>query len=345
MNFKKIIYFGLLGLFACSTYAATIPLKTECVGYYAVSLPENIETALYQIADVADGTKEQKIKFPDNKITYYSTFSYDYITLKITTKGEIELKNYIDFTRKQTDKFVKKDPENLSYMTPKITGVYSNSGLSLFYHDKRLYRFSTGKYGELSQKNKDYYKNTFFHLVNNFMPRELFELPKQQGFCIPYGYITSSPERFNSAMGITYRLTEHPDITIFFAVASTEKEFRYDNRKNAKDMVKEFWDSTYDNDVKEHHLLGFPRYKSIKMDGRRGKGAFVEIRYKDGRAPDYGYYSLVPLVAEADKDTPELSMYVIGKASESKGKTPLTKDEIYDLAKAIEASIQRRVFK
>lgn len=39
---------------------------------------------------------------------------------------------------------------------------------------------------------------------------------------------------------------------------------------------------------------------------------------------------------------PWLQLLVVGKQKESKGKTPLTKDEIYQIAKTIEASIKLR---
>lgn len=95
--------------------------------------------------------------------------------------------------------------------------VYINSG-------KRLYHFwgrNAKDSGEKSQTTEMQVRKSepeVLSLLNRFRPRKLYEVPTEQGFCLPYGFIAGDSGHEPRNIGITYRLQNHPDVTIFFRI-------------------------------------------------------------------------------------------------------------------------------
>lgn len=57
-------------------------------------------------------------------------------------------------------------------------------------------------------------------LLNKFKTRELYNIPLEQGFCVPYGFIPQNSRKEDRNIAVTYRMNQHPDVMIVFQDAS-----------------------------------------------------------------------------------------------------------------------------
>ena len=350
-DITRFILFTTCMAISSITQAADLTFKTECMGSYSIDLPDNIEVALYPTNKYFEPKTKYPAYFSDGKWAILSTFNYNDNDLSITAKWKNE--EWINIKQKlyNSNKNVKINNPNILvelFEQNNGFGYYADKASRVLFVEKnRIYSFYTNKRYQGKEKDFAFYKQNAESIINNFRTRELFEVPKEAGKCIPYGFVAGNDKTMPINMTVSFRLNEHPDIVISFS----ESTWSFTNSLSftSKDEINLFWNTNYDinnDNIKNIKLLGFPfKYRDIKMDGRKGLASFVEIRYKDNAPSDYGYYSIVeqvPVVKQSSKNYPWLIMSVIGKQSESKGKTPLTKDEIYELAKKIEASIKRR---
>jgi len=111
----KIFYLSFLFAPACmliSFNAFSLEWKSECVGYYQLALPDNLEVALYQIEDFVDPRKQfkyvgPKIRFEkktvialdDTAQSQYSEFYYGQYKLGISSQSRTPV-NWSDYRSK-----------------------------------------------------------------------------------------------------------------------------------------------------------------------------------------------------------------------------------------------------
>ena len=77
-------------------------------------------------------------------------------------------------------------------------------------------------------------------LMKRFRPRNLYQVPSEQGFCLPYGFISDDSGKEPHEMGVTYRLIDHPDVTIFFkdlGQSSQSGDDQWTSKGSLKDAV------------------------------------------------------------------------------------------------------------
>ena len=347
---RVILLTTLLG--SCfASQAVELNYKTECIGSYTVDLPDNLEVALYPTAQYLQPKSKYSVYFADGKWAILSGFNYNDNKLSITADWD---NNELINAKKQlidSSKKVKIDnPDESVELWEKSNGFgfYAKSGSFVNFIEKnKIYTFFTSSHYQGEERNFDFYKQNTEAIINGFSTRELFEVPQTAGKCIPYGFVAGNDPTTPLNLTVSFRLNDHPDIVISFS--ENTDSFTNSFSFKAKDEINLFWNDNYDinnNNIKDIKLLGFPtKYRDIEMDGRNGTAGFVEIRYKDKSPSDYGYYGVVSYYSRNDKSQvnhPWLLLTVIGKRDEAKGHTPLSKDEIYQLAKTIEASIKRR---
>lgn len=106
-------------------------------------------------------------------------------------------------------------------------------------------------------------------LLNRFRPRKLYEVPTEQGFCLPYGFIAGDSGHEPRNIGITYRLQNHPDVTIFFQDLGMKPKAGKEDDLNEKDYVIWLWNWQYQWSAVSKELIK-PKWRSIEMDGRKG---------------------------------------------------------------------------
>jgi hypothetical protein len=217
-----------------------------------------------------------------------------------------------------------------------------------FMKENKIYSFGTDDDYQGSDGNKgiEFYKQNAEAIIAGFSTRKLFEVPQMAGKCIPFRFVAGEDASVPLEFTVSLRLNEHPDVIITFT--ENTSSFTTALKVDAEEEIRHFWNYSYDNgndNIKGIKLLAIPKIKNIRIDGRKGKSGFVEILYKDNAPFDHGYYSVVEyysINSQSQINHPWLQLTIIGKQDEAKGHTPLTKDEIYQLAKMIESSITRR---
>ena len=349
---KKIFLLVSLTCFSYLAQAVELTYKTECIGSYTLDLPDNLEVALYPTNKYLKPKSRFPVYFEDGKWAILSAFNYNRNNLSITAKwSDEELKNAKQQIALENQNIKTNNSNDMVELWNENNslGFYAKKGGRVtFIENNTIYSFFTTNSHQGEDKNLEFYKQNAEAIINGFSTRELFEVPHTAGKCIPFGFVAGNDASIPLILTVSFRLKEHPDIVISF----TENTRSFTNllRFDAKEEINLFWNSNYDisnRNIKNIKLLGFPiKYRDIKMDGRNGLAGFVEIRYKDKSPSDYGYYGVVSYYSRNTPNSktnhPWLQLSVIGKQSEAKGKIPLTEDEIYQMAKTIEASIKRR---
>ncbi|CAK9886221.1 MAG: hypothetical protein XXXJIFNMEKO3_02649 [Candidatus Erwinia impunctatus] len=269
--------------------------KLDCVGYYNLQLPDNIDMALYPINDlisprkapVSDGgilvRRYESTGFTFNKNHYrndkeagqaqFTQYYYSDYKVGVSSKGDKQFsltdyisseKDRLDFGTKVKRQYEQRklklfgepltskddfDRQNkyLVRVYPSASAIYKRRGYTIYYlnGNGRLYHFwsETQKKEEdqLQTAEKQIKKNELLviSLLNRFRERELYEVPSEQGFCLPYGFIVNDGGDKKRNMTVTYRLKDHPDITIFFQDLGMEPGagFQRPENESAKDFV------------------------------------------------------------------------------------------------------------
>ncbi|MDY0928580.1 T6SS immunity protein Tli4 family protein [Enterobacter sp. CFBP8995] len=179
-------------------------------------------------------------------------------------------------------------------------------------------------------------------LLSRFSPRELYEVPTKQGFCIPYGFIANDSGQEPHNMAVTYRLKEHPDVTIFIQDLGQEPSdgFIRPENESEKDFITYLWEHKYQWGSVYKDLIS-PKWRTIEMDGRKGLGTFAMAEFSDGRV-DYGYAAYVRGNHNARNVQPDLLVYVMQYSVQAKDRPPMDKKELEKMAERIVASVKRR---
>lgn len=379
-----------------STQGLSDEWKNECVGYYNLQLPDNVEVALYPVEDLIKPREEPVrdgdimiSRFADTGITFnktynrsdkeavqaqFSQFYYSGYELDVSTSSsdtidfiayrarQLESKEFINQVKKQYGFWNYKHygtpltPEsefNLKYgylmrAYPKAFTIYSKNWYAIYINkDNRLYHFWSfirTDSGEISQPvDKDVRKSEpeVLSVLNRFRSRNLYEVPADQGFCIPYGFIAADSGSEKRNMGVTYRLKDHPDISIFFQDFGPNPgpgKRRPDQKMSAKEYVTYFWNMRYGHTFREIKLYG-KGFSYPKIDNRNGVAAFAKFT-RMNKDVDYGYMAFVK--GDAATNEPDLLFYVMRDTKQANGKPPMDKDELEKLAEHIVKSIKHR---
>jgi hypothetical protein len=337
--------------------------KTECIGRYQVSVPGEVEVAIDKLTHK---WAEPDPSFSDWQPARFSQLHYAGNTNVVSPAMEtdfVKQKNTIIKNREETKKeFLKSSYENqqrwgsemkgIAYDTPTLFGWGSedNSPSLYYFLDNKIFFFNlTNNDGD----DKALIKKYFESILNGFRPRPLYELPKQQGVCIPYGFIADdgTAPRF---IAVTMRLLDHPDVEIGFrdqshseSITHLDKDQYADilgshgvvnvDHNEPKNAINDFFpEVVYADEKVKANFMGL---HAANMGGQKGGAIFVNITRADG-SPDYGYVIAVKGDGTAKTDTPSQLLYVIRTASRAKGK-PVSKDELKDMAEKIVASVKR----
>lgn len=374
-KFSLVCFIGSLS-FALQAKPQVIPddWKTECVGYFQISLPGEVEIGVVQ--DNPDPSKgNHNLRNSANNFYTESIYLGEVRTSPVLPESSFsdikkdKAKQMENLTRKmKTDESIK----ILSYE------VDSNSTYTLFeskkhifgsmfiYQAGRIFVYEQG--GSETKSTGENIKKNFANFSENFRARALYEVPQEKGFCMPYGFVKDDSPKKRS-MGTIMRLEEHPDVRILFRDASAIFEDNYSKEENAsvEKELRAFWERP-DWDGAKYQALGFRKFPSVQMGGYKGQSTFVEITRPSytpisecawddedfstaekklaGCTPptlDYGYIAYVKGDPDAKEDTPNLLLYVMQDSKNAPdGKATIGKDELRKMADTIAASIKRR---
>jgi len=371
--------------------------KNECVGYYQLQLPDNVEVALYPVNDfikpriepvIIDGIKVQRhaksgitfdrdhyIQADINKVqAQFSAHYYGKYKLGLSSqhKKPIDFPAYRQLVKDNKDfrvNVARQTEENdfrffHEPVTPKsefdrIHGyiikdyvnafsLYEDTAYTLYINeDNRLYHFwkeyeeDTGDKSQTAEKQWRDKEPEVLSLLKRFRARKLYEVPAEQGFCLPYGFIAGDSGQEKRNMAVTFRLKEHPDVSIFFQDLGTNpgpgKE-RPDPKINAKDYVTYFWNVEYGHSFRDIKLHG-KGFSSPDMDNRQAVAAFAKFTRYD-KVVDYGYVAMVK--GRKNSTEPDLLFYVMRDSRQVKDHPPMDKDELEKMAEHIISTVKRR---
>lgn len=384
---KKTPLFFLIS-FLFPSYATTQIWQNECIGYYQLSLPDNLEVALYPLDLIINPRKDpswekntfsQRYLFPkisfgedryqnnkDSVQAQFSAFYYGNYDIVVSSENEstIDLLNYERQFKERTETHVQdywdvrnyeltlKLPvlseydakKSLAYSIDNYKNSFSatdSGGYSLFIKDdNRLYIFKKSNEAQSLDKQLKTSKPEIVSLLKRFQPRKLYEVPAEQGFCLPYGFIARDSGHEPRNMGVTYRLKNHPDVSIFFQDFGPNPgpgERRPDPNMSAKDYVTYFWNTRYGHSFREIKLYG-EGVSYPEIDKRNAVAAFAKFT-RFSKEIDYGY---VAFVKGTTPDEPDLLFYVMRDSRQAADNSPMDKDELKKMAEHIVSTIKRR---
>ncbi|WP_300729942.1 T6SS immunity protein Tli4 family protein [Pseudomonas sp.] len=376
---KKTILACFIGGFSFALQAKTPAIpddwKTECVGYFQISLPGEIEVGVVQSdPDPSKGTHNLQ-----NQVNHF--FADSFYTGGIRTSSELPERSFSRINNvkpkeiEELKGMVAEDApiDTPEYKTDDNTLIYtlqdkSGATASTFiYQAGRIYFFRTSEDELPVAGAAAKVKSRQANFLQNFRPRALYEVPQEKGFCMPYGFVKDdSPQK--RSMGTIMRLKDHPDVRILFRdqSASFMKSYSGEENPTVEKELRAFWERP-DWDGVNYQALGFRKFPSVQMGGYKGQSTFVEItrstrskgqctwddqyfskaeKKEAGCLPqtkDYGYIAYVKGDPDAKEDTPNLLLYVMQDSEDAPdGKPTIGKDELRKMADTIAASIKRR---
>jgi len=385
---KKIDVSVLLFCLIYTSFIQAQDWKNECVGYYQMQLPDNLEVALYPVDLIVNPLKDPgwrkdeassrylfpRISFGDNRDqdnndrvqSQFSQFYYRDYKINISSESTvpIDFQRHENEFRARTDFDIQAYWDRRAYLISLSLRVLPKEQAEQFveyridnFPDAFLFSKFSGYSAVINKSNRLYIFNLInrtytlddqlktsrpeaIALLKQFQPRNLYEVPKEQGFCLPYGFIAGDSGHEKRDMAVTYRLKDHPDVTIFFQDLGMEPTTGTDKEMNAKEYVTWLWNWQYQWSSVSKKLL-WPKWRVIEMDGRNGLGTFVKSVFKDGRT-DYGYVAYVHGDHNSRQLNPDLLLYVMQNSEQAKGHPPMDKDELEKMAEHIISTVKHR---
>ncbi|WP_141234023.1 T6SS immunity protein Tli4 family protein [Pseudomonas sp. Irchel 3E20] len=375
---NKILMACLLGniSFALQAKTQAIPgdWKTECVGYFQVSVPGEIDIGIAR-----GGPDPSKLRHALNAGSYEFYEDSNYLGGRIRTSSLLPKTSFLNI--KEQKENLMKDLKLRMKTDPSINILEYDNGNSINYFYKsgkhnigavfiydlgRIYAYQ--KPMAESEPNEAQARSDYMYVLRNFRARSLYELPTERGVCVPYGFVKDDRPQKRS-MGIIMRLKDHPDVKILFRDQSAlfNENFKKEENASVEQELRAFWERPDWGGVK-YQALGFRKFPSVQIGGYKGQSTFVEItrptrssKYEcswddqyfskaekkaAGCLPqtlDYGYIAYVKGDPDAKEDTPNLLLYVMQNSEDAPdGKPTIGKDELKKMADTIAASIKRR---
>ncbi|EPE9602647.1 T6SS immunity protein Tli4 family protein [Escherichia coli] len=357
----------ILTFLSCAIYSAfsnaeSIVWKDECVGYYQLQLPDDIEVGLYPVEriytentigiDAIFGQYYRLRNMGKNVSGRYSGFYYENYRLMVSKDNFMDLNEYKikleEKLLKHSHNYIMKNfPPDAFFIS------YENSH-SLFYGKaQRLYQVVKAGQTDIIQAgegNINLTRDVDVHsFIDRFRARKFYEIPSEHGFCLPYGFIADKFGEKERNMVVTYRMNSHPDVMIIFQDASYQLPAMIPDDSDgvplrdydARDYAKWLWNNVYMLYPEQKRKLLSPGWFSITMDGRKGSGSFLEVTRRDGEK-DYGYLAFVRANPQNSTKEPDLQVFVTSYSELADDHPQITRGELKTLAEHIVNSVKHR---
>jgi len=347
MNPRTIAAIATIGLSlgACAESETPLEWQADCVGRLVFDLPGAAEIATYEIMDLLSRSKAKRLSFSDGQSASWGSGGFLGTAKTISGNTDDEVQAYIEKRIQIRDGYRRKQYGNKSY---RDLDANDKDGFSfraddvdiLFVRNGRTL-FSWSGYSGISQKEAE--KN-YKTVLSGLRPRPLFDVPHEPGVCLPYTFIRddgTTPRH----IGMTYRLVDHPDITIW--LEDSDAAAYGPHTKNGvlepEYTAAYFWTNRY-NAAKAFESEWSDDFKYTDINGRKAVETFVKLQHYDADTIDYGYLAVIRGDPDAKEDTPDVMLYVIRNADNAtkRGITPMPKDAFLNLARQIAHSVKKR---
>ncbi len=180
----------------------------------------------------------------------------------------------------------------------------------------------------------------FKSLMAGLLPRRNFAMPSAIGVCLPYFFVGDAGT-VDRRVATTYRLKDHPDVTVVMEDASASEiaTFQNPDKFTVKSKTNYFWTQLYQSPISRKSLSS----DTITFAGQKGLETKLKLGREDG-SDDFGYSVFTRGDPEATRDTPDLMLVLIRNAADAKakGRNPISEDAFFALAKSIAASVKAR---
>lgn len=337
----------LAGMLSAASDAVEVPShwNAECVGRYQLSFPGEVEVAVAKPETFPQVERPSPYAYSDGHGATYSKIHYEGLVFVSAPLSDKQVEKIVKTNQKYTDDAIKeylaqgdkKTARTLQRLSLARRDSYawrSGNSAELYLHrDGRLFTWE----GD-GDEHSEYNRALMLKILNGFRTRQLFEIPRGKGVCIPYGFIADDESGWRD-IGVSFRLKDHPDVEIFFQDMGRREDPLRSVDLSTRDRLQFFWEVIYRGALKEVHL-SWPPYRSVKLDQRDGQYTFARFTRTDD-SHDFGYLAYVKGDPKAATDTPNLMLYVIRTGTRATDK-PVSEDELKDIAKTIAASIRRR---
>ena len=361
------VYFFCFSCFfySCLVYAEDTTWKNECIGYYQLQLPDDIEVGIYPAEriytedfggiDSIFGEYHQLRSQGKNVTSPYSHFYYENYLVMVSEGNFGDLSKY----KEQVAKKLSYDGDiySIKNNSPSVFFLSYEHSHSLYIKDSnRLYQFMKGggrEFPPLGANKKNLNLNNesdVLSLLERFRARKFYEIPPEKGFCLPYGFIANDSGTEDRDIAVTYRMNNHPDVMIVFQDASYQLPYKIPLNSDltpvkdydAKDYAKWLWNKIYMLYPGQKRELLPTGWFSIEMDGRKGSGSFLQVTRKDGKK-DYGYLAFVRADPKNSTQKPDLQVYVSSYSFLVTEEHPqISPDKLKALAEHIVSSVKHR---
>lgn len=338
-------------LAGCNAQALPDDWQVDCVGRMQISFPD--------VAEVASVTPDSIIKsatsgnlaesfFSDGKFAPYSAIAYfgpvdatgpltdeELAMLRTRLAREAALVEVNQKKRKDTGELGKFAALPTRGWDGKVWDFGTRIRGRLFI-DRQYYAWRVS--AEL--KERTYLETTFKTLMAGLAARKNFTLPTGRGVCMAHFFVSDTGSE-NRKVTTTYRLRSHPDVTIVMEDANADDilEFQNPDTFTAKAKTNFFWTQRYQSPISRKALSN----DTIKFAGQEGLETKIKLS-REGSSEDYGYSVFTRGDPNATQDTPDLMLVLIRNAADAKakGRTPISEDAFFSLAKRVAASVKPR---
>ena len=334
--------------------------RTDCVGRMQIGLPGDVEVAALSADAFRDyvagrGAAYPGAQFPDGRRAFTSTLSFIGSIVVSHPVDDAERKRFFQAAEqtKADDARTLKQQHGVSvYGYPATV-----EPLPVAKQKALAWRIgpSYSAYIEMGRNGLSWGVNStpdqlpgldrYYHtLIEGVSPRPLYTVPSESGVCLPYTFIHDDGTN-GRYVNSTYRLREHPDITIWLEDRSARRVRKGQDPDlySATERTDYFWMQNYSRARLTVRSLWRDLYKKVSLPAGNGVESFVALKRKDG-TEDFGYLLAIRGDPDSKEDKPDLLMYVIRDAAnaKSKGIEPVNQETVLEIGRAVAASIHHR---
>jgi hypothetical protein len=333
--------------------------QNECVGRLQLRLPSKAEVAGYSFSRLAAAISilpaQPRFQFGDGEEAAWSGLVYSgtvFVSNPLTSSeynrlsqaGRVQMD--IDQRRSITNK--RPDGSKLEFAAIRaLTNSVVAWHVSEFFtailklHDDHVFFWDAGGRASDEETNKAVAET----ILSGTSYRAPNEVPSGAGVCLPYAFIKDDGTKHRK-IAMTFRLTDHPDVTVWLEDSSRVKEVARPRRNVSEEeyAIDEFW-SQYEYSgtaVSARSIWEAPIKRKVTMIAD-GLASLVQIIREDQTA-DFGYFAASGIEDRLGGDGFRVRLYVIREAAHARlrGVEPIDERSFIRIAKEIAESIQWR---
>jgi hypothetical protein len=349
---------GLMGCLMHSEFALASrgapSFREECVGRVQVLLPRDSEVAAMLPQDfqkeLEGGVAQPPFYFPDGQLAPYSYITYGgsfYVTHPLSITQQRALFKIAMQWKETVDVAVNRDKKKGNDGLPmnfELLPTKEQQGVAWRVNTTHIAYYEVGRNsilwtarGNLIQSGNDY-----AHIASGLRPRAIFDVPRQQGVCLPHVFIQDDARSFRS-IATTYRMKTHPDVLVVVEDSSASKS--HSASISPTHAINEFWAqfSYSGNVIKVRSLWDMPSTREIKLGDRAGLASFVKVTRSDG-GTDFGYLIVAGGGTESAKENSRFRLFATRDAALAlqNGVAPILEADFLEMVEKIAKSVKQR---